>query len=187
MNPMLQQTQTRGETGQSTKRPGNILSSAVQLLPDFMDCSAATQLADRIIARMSKGEGIPLKVAADCVYTLCINKSFSHLVYVVLKQQAYSCCRKSLAKQKEIKKCMCLSCQYAFLVTSVVQFAGGVVVFFGLLTSPKEVGEFQKEAEPSSLSVHVLYNLSISISIYIHTVNTCIHYIYIPADNPWVG
>uniref|UniRef100_A0A3Q3IUZ9 Sugar phosphate exchanger 3 n=1 Tax=Monopterus albus TaxID=43700 RepID=A0A3Q3IUZ9_MONAL len=27
---------------------------------------------------------------------------------------------------------------YAFLVTSVVQFAGGVVVFFGLLTSPKE-------------------------------------------------
>ncbi|TSK13204.1 Sugar phosphate exchanger 3 [Bagarius yarrelli] len=29
---------------------------------------------------------------------------------------------------------------YAFLVTSVVQFAGGVVVFFGLLTSPKEVG-----------------------------------------------
>lgn len=31
--------------------------------------------------------------------------------------------------------------QYAFLVTSVVQFAGGVVVFFGLLTSPKEVGK----------------------------------------------
>uniref|UniRef100_A0A672H6S5 Sugar phosphate exchanger 3 n=1 Tax=Salarias fasciatus TaxID=181472 RepID=A0A672H6S5_SALFA len=31
--------------------------------------------------------------------------------------------------------------EYAFLVTSVVQFAGGVVVFFGLLTSPKEVGE----------------------------------------------
>uniref|UniRef100_A0A3B4DF66 Sugar phosphate exchanger 3 n=1 Tax=Pygocentrus nattereri TaxID=42514 RepID=A0A3B4DF66_PYGNA len=30
--------------------------------------------------------------------------------------------------------------EYAFLVTSVVQFAGGVVVFFGLLTSPKEVG-----------------------------------------------
>ncbi|KAG7255811.1 hypothetical protein CRUP_012845, partial [Coryphaenoides rupestris] len=29
--------------------------------------------------------------------------------------------------------------EYAFLVTSVVQFAGGVVVFFGLLTSPKEV------------------------------------------------
>uniref|UniRef100_A0A8C2H3E8 Sugar phosphate exchanger 3 n=2 Tax=Cyprinus carpio TaxID=7962 RepID=A0A8C2H3E8_CYPCA len=29
---------------------------------------------------------------------------------------------------------------YAFLVTSVVQFAGGVVVFFGLLTSPKEIG-----------------------------------------------
>uniref|UniRef100_A0A3B3DJA6 Sugar phosphate exchanger 3 n=1 Tax=Oryzias melastigma TaxID=30732 RepID=A0A3B3DJA6_ORYME len=30
--------------------------------------------------------------------------------------------------------------EYAFLVTSVVQFAGGVVVFFGLLTSPKESG-----------------------------------------------
>ncbi|KAF7658474.1 hypothetical protein LDENG_00012370 [Lucifuga dentata] len=30
--------------------------------------------------------------------------------------------------------------EYAFLVTSVVQFAGGVVVFFGLLISPKEVG-----------------------------------------------
>ncbi|KAM9705022.1 sugar phosphate exchanger 3 [Menidia menidia] len=30
--------------------------------------------------------------------------------------------------------------EYAFLVTSVVQFAGGLVVFFGLLTSPKEVG-----------------------------------------------
>ncbi|CAB1333729.1 unnamed protein product [Coregonus sp. 'balchen'] len=30
--------------------------------------------------------------------------------------------------------------EYAFLVTSVLQFAGGVVVFFGLLTSPKEVG-----------------------------------------------
>lgn len=29
--------------------------------------------------------------------------------------------------------------EYAFLVTSVVQFAGGVVVFFGLLTSPQEV------------------------------------------------
>jgi len=31
--------------------------------------------------------------------------------------------------------------QYAFLVTASVQFAGGVIVFFGLLTSPKEVGE----------------------------------------------
>ncbi|TRY67973.1 hypothetical protein DNTS_006122 [Danionella cerebrum] len=30
--------------------------------------------------------------------------------------------------------------EYAFLVTSVVQFAGGVVVFFGLLISPKEIG-----------------------------------------------
>ncbi|XP_059904806.1 sugar phosphate exchanger 3 [Gadus macrocephalus] len=34
--------------------------------------------------------------------------------------------------------------EYAFLVTSVVQFAGGVVVFFGLLTSPKEVGLCQE-------------------------------------------
>lgn len=31
--------------------------------------------------------------------------------------------------------------QYAFLVTASVQFAGGVIVFFGLLTSPKEVGK----------------------------------------------
>ncbi|XP_034019660.1 sugar phosphate exchanger 3 [Thalassophryne amazonica] len=30
--------------------------------------------------------------------------------------------------------------EYAFLMTSGVQFAGGVIVFFGLLTSPKEVG-----------------------------------------------
>ncbi|KAM9772602.1 sugar phosphate exchanger 3 isoform X2 [Syngnathus typhle] len=30
--------------------------------------------------------------------------------------------------------------EYAFLVTSVVQFAGGVVLFFGLLTSPNEIG-----------------------------------------------
>lgn len=37
--------------------------------------------------------------------------------------------------------CVYVCFQYAFLVTSVVQFAGGVVVFFGLLTSPKEVGE----------------------------------------------
>uniref|UniRef100_A0A8C4GWU4 Sugar phosphate exchanger 3 n=1 Tax=Dicentrarchus labrax TaxID=13489 RepID=A0A8C4GWU4_DICLA len=35
--------------------------------------------------------------------------------------------------------------EYAFLVTSVVQFAGGVVVFFGLLTSPKEVGKDGKQ------------------------------------------
>lgn len=30
--------------------------------------------------------------------------------------------------------------EYAFLVTAAVQFAGGVIVFFGLVTSPKEVG-----------------------------------------------
>ncbi len=40
---------------------------------------------------------------------------------------------------------VCCCVQYAFLVTSVVQFAGGVVVFFGLLTSPKEVGKDMKQ------------------------------------------
>ncbi|EMP24000.1 Sugar phosphate exchanger 3 [Chelonia mydas] len=30
--------------------------------------------------------------------------------------------------------------EYAFLVTASVQFAGGIIVFFGLLISPKEVG-----------------------------------------------
>ncbi|XP_070784700.1 sugar phosphate exchanger 3 isoform X4 [Enoplosus armatus] len=39
---------------------------------------------------------------------------------------------------------------YAFLVTSVVQFAGGVVVFFGLLTSPKEVGKNGKRREQNT-------------------------------------
>ncbi|MEE6527450.1 hypothetical protein FKM82_028836, partial [Ascaphus truei] len=29
---------------------------------------------------------------------------------------------------------------YAFLVTAAVQFAGGLIIFFGLVTSPKEVG-----------------------------------------------
>ncbi|XP_064199422.1 sugar phosphate exchanger 3 [Anguilla rostrata] len=38
--------------------------------------------------------------------------------------------------------------EYAFLVTSVVQFAGGVVVFFGLLTSPKEVGLIMTDLRP---------------------------------------
>ncbi|XP_070784701.1 sugar phosphate exchanger 3 isoform X5 [Enoplosus armatus] len=40
--------------------------------------------------------------------------------------------------------------EYAFLVTSVVQFAGGVVVFFGLLTSPKEVGKNGKRREQNT-------------------------------------
>uniref|UniRef100_A0A672GTR0 Sugar phosphate exchanger 3 n=1 Tax=Salarias fasciatus TaxID=181472 RepID=A0A672GTR0_SALFA len=40
--------------------------------------------------------------------------------------------------------------EYAFLVTSVVQFAGGVVVFFGLLTSPKETGLSPDEPEAQS-------------------------------------
>ncbi|KAJ8381997.1 hypothetical protein SKAU_G00027750 [Synaphobranchus kaupii] len=38
--------------------------------------------------------------------------------------------------------------EYAFLVTSAVQFAGGVVVFFGLLTSPKEVGLSMTDLKP---------------------------------------
>uniref|UniRef100_A0A8C4GWX9 Sugar phosphate exchanger 3 n=1 Tax=Dicentrarchus labrax TaxID=13489 RepID=A0A8C4GWX9_DICLA len=40
--------------------------------------------------------------------------------------------------------------EYAFLVTSVVQFAGGVVVFFGLLTSPKETGLNPVETDTDS-------------------------------------
>uniref|UniRef100_A0A8C8EPK6 Sugar phosphate exchanger 3 n=1 Tax=Oncorhynchus tshawytscha TaxID=74940 RepID=A0A8C8EPK6_ONCTS len=43
--------------------------------------------------------------------------------------------------------------EYAFLVTSVLQFAGGVVVFFGLLTSPKEVGEYWSETKEGSEEV----------------------------------
>ena len=31
--------------------------------------------------------------------------------------------------------------QFAFLVTSTVLFAGGIVVFFGLVSSPKELGK----------------------------------------------
>ncbi|KAJ8262039.1 hypothetical protein GJAV_G00161390 [Gymnothorax javanicus] len=38
--------------------------------------------------------------------------------------------------------------EYAFLLTSAVQFAGGVVVFFGLLTSPKEVGLAMTDLRP---------------------------------------
>ncbi|XP_041111428.1 sugar phosphate exchanger 3 [Polyodon spathula] len=41
--------------------------------------------------------------------------------------------------------------EYAFLVTSSVQFAGGVVVFFGLLSSPEELG-LQGPAEEESTS-----------------------------------
>eukprot|EP00069_Balaena_mysticetus_P003640 bmy_04334T0 len=31
--------------------------------------------------------------------------------------------------------------EYAFLVTAAVQFAGGIIIFFGLLVSPEEIGE----------------------------------------------
>ncbi|XP_038609720.1 sugar phosphate exchanger 3 [Tachyglossus aculeatus] len=40
--------------------------------------------------------------------------------------------------------------EYAFLVTAAVQFVGGIVVFFGLLTSPKEIGLPEVEAEAGS-------------------------------------
>lgn len=53
-------------------------------------------------------------------------------------------------------------------MTSVVQFAGGVVVFFGLLTSPKEVGKDCMErvkrvlfflfCSECCLHGHILYN-----------------------------
>ncbi|XP_051976983.1 sugar phosphate exchanger 3 isoform X2 [Xyrauchen texanus] len=42
--------------------------------------------------------------------------------------------------------------EYAFLVTSVVQFAGGVVVFFGLLASPKEIGQSDSETDLISVA-----------------------------------
>lgn len=37
--------------------------------------------------------------------------------------------------------------EYAFLVTAAVQFAGGIVIFFGLLVSPEEIGLPGLEAE----------------------------------------
>uniref|UniRef100_A0A2K6EWC5 Solute carrier family 37 member 3 n=1 Tax=Propithecus coquereli TaxID=379532 RepID=A0A2K6EWC5_PROCO len=37
--------------------------------------------------------------------------------------------------------------EYAFLVTASVQFAGGVIIFFGLLVSPEEIGLSGIEAE----------------------------------------
>ncbi|XP_025054703.1 sugar phosphate exchanger 3 isoform X1 [Alligator sinensis] len=41
--------------------------------------------------------------------------------------------------------------EYAFLVTTSVQFAGGGVVFFGLITSPKEVGLPELDAEEKNV------------------------------------
>ncbi|XP_004714090.1 sugar phosphate exchanger 3 [Echinops telfairi] len=41
--------------------------------------------------------------------------------------------------------------EYAFLVTASVQFAGGVVIFFGLLVSPEEIGLPGMEAKDGSL------------------------------------
>ncbi|XP_076769622.1 sugar phosphate exchanger 3 isoform X2 [Arvicanthis niloticus] len=40
--------------------------------------------------------------------------------------------------------------EYAFLVTASVQFAGGIVIFFGLLVSPEEIGLPSVGAEESS-------------------------------------
>ncbi|XP_075862772.1 sugar phosphate exchanger 3 isoform X2 [Microcebus murinus] len=37
--------------------------------------------------------------------------------------------------------------EYAFLVTASVQFAGGIIIFFGLLVSPEEIGLSGIEAE----------------------------------------
>lgn len=37
--------------------------------------------------------------------------------------------------------------EYAFLVTAAVQFAGGIIIFFGLLVSPEEIGLPDIEAE----------------------------------------
>ena len=42
--------------------------------------------------------------------------------------------------------------QYAFLVTASVQFAGGIIIFFGLLVSPEEIGE-----EKPSLLFEICY------------------------------
>lgn len=47
--------------------------------------------------------------------------------------------------------------QYAFLVTSVIQFAGGVVVFFGLLTSPKEIGRDYVWGKESVVSLRIWF------------------------------
>ena len=74
--------------------------------------------------------------------------------------------------QYKAPQCYAVFLQYAFLVTSVLQFAGGVVVFFGLLTSPKEVGEYQVRICPVSLiglalsPYHcvILYILSLRVS-----------------------
>ncbi|XP_037060192.1 sugar phosphate exchanger 3-like, partial [Peromyscus leucopus] len=44
--------------------------------------------------------------------------------------------------------------EYAFLVTATVQFAGGVVIFFGLLVSPEEIGLPSIEAEEGSEEIH---------------------------------
>lgn len=41
--------------------------------------------------------------------------------------------------------------EYAFLVTASVQFAGGIVIFFGLLVSPEEIGE-EKPSLPFKIS-----------------------------------
>lgn len=40
--------------------------------------------------------------------------------------------------------------EYAFLVTASVQFAGGIIIFFGLLVSPEEIGLPSIGAEESS-------------------------------------
>src|SRR4029434_9566084 len=55
--------------------------------------------------------------------------------------------------------------QYVFLVTSAVQFAGGVVVFFGLLSSPKEVGEFVYQCVCVCLGVYVCVRRCVCVCV----------------------
>lgn len=45
--------------------------------------------------------------------------------------------------------------QYAFLVTAAVQFAGGIIIFFGLLVSPEEIGEEKRPFCSEHLTVMV--------------------------------
>ncbi|XP_016060589.1 PREDICTED: sugar phosphate exchanger 3 isoform X2 [Miniopterus natalensis] len=44
--------------------------------------------------------------------------------------------------------------EYAFLVTAAVQFAGGIIIFFGLLVSPEEIGLPGIEAEENFEESH---------------------------------
>lgn len=45
--------------------------------------------------------------------------------------------------------------EYAFLVTAAAQFAGGIIIFFGLLVSPEEIGEEKRPFCSEHLTVMV--------------------------------